>query len=155
MGSIECMVGFHHSLHEVDEIPENLTSSHTVEVRWTAQMMFHRKDQVFGQCLKVSGCVLFVGGHATEIVPAYFTAPLQNHLQICLIPVVPLEKIGHRRAPCNRSMPVAKLPIIIALKHRIGVMVHNGKCVDNGIRCLNFAPQELVKPIRVYTGSCR
>ena len=111
--------------------------------------MVHGEGQVLGQSLQGRGGVPLVGGHAAQIVAAHLGAPLHDHLEIALVPVVAADQVGDGLAVGDGAVTVAELPVVEALEAGMGVVVRDGEGVDEAVRRLDGVAQEIVKAVLV------
>ena len=133
----ELGVRLHHALHDIDEVPENLHTSHAVEVGRAGQLFLQSKDQGIGQGLDVSSGVSLIGSHAAQVVAAYFAAAFHNHPEIAFILIVAADQVGNGGAMGDGTVAVAELPVIKTLEAGMGVVVGDGKGIDKGVGGLN------------------
>ena len=149
VGLVEPVVGLHQTLHDIDEIPEDLHAAYAVEVGRAGQLFLHSKDQTVRQRLEIGGGIPLIGGHAAQVVAPHLAAALHDHAQVALIPVVAADEVGDGGTVGDSAVAVAELPVVKALEAGMGVMVRDGKGIDKGVGGLNGIAQELVKAVLI------
>src|SRR5699024_1896689 len=71
------------------------------------------------------------------------------HPQVALVLIIAADQIPDGSAVGDGAMPVAELPVIIALEAGMGVMVRDGKGVHKPVGRLDGGAEELVKAVLV------
>ena len=153
MSLVKLMIGFHHALHQINQVSKNLHSAHTVKILRLSMAMGKSIVKCQGQAVNLMIRIRLIGGDTRQEVAAHLAASFQDHLQIRFGAVGTADQIADGGAHGDGAMPVTELPVIIAFEHGTHGMIADGKGVYYGIGCLDFFPQEAVKAIRIDTFS--
>ena len=85
---IETMVSFHHALHLINQISENLHSADAKEVGWSGSRMLKGVNESIRHIINCPVRIKLISSHANQDIAAYLSTAFQNHLEIGFFGIV-------------------------------------------------------------------